>query len=33
MAAMLAAQIVAAVFNKKASKLDDDEEGAEEAAN
>ena len=33
MAAMLAVQVVAAVFNKKASELPDEEEGAEEAAN
>ena len=32
MAVMLVAQIIAAALNKKASKLDDDEEGAEEAA-
>ena len=33
MAAMLAVQVVAAVFNKKASELPDEEEGAEETAN
>ena len=33
MAAMLAVQVVAAVFNKKASELSDEEEGAEETAN
>ena len=33
MAAMLAVQVVAAVFNKKASELDDDQEAAEESAN
>ena len=33
MVVMLAVQVVAAVFNKKASELDDDEETAEEAAN
>ena len=33
MIAMLAVQVVAAVFNKKASELEDDQETAEEPAN
>ena len=33
MVAMLAVQIVAAVFNKKAAEAEDDQETAEEAAN